>query len=689
VKVPGYTDLEEIGRGGYAVVYRGHQAAFGRSVAIKVLTSPSVGELEKTRFEREALAMGRLSWHPNIVVVHETGMTDTGLPYLVEEFLEGGSLGDKLRRDGIFSPAEAVADLIQLCAAAHTAHEADLLHRDIKPDNALIDAFGHIKLADFGIAAVSGSTITATGIVTATIAHAAPEVLNGARATYGADVYSLGSTLYELLTGTAAFVRDDEESIVPLVVRVTNDPVPDLTQLGVPSPVADVVEQAMAKSPDDRPSSALQLGQMLQSAQQQLGLRVTDLSVRGKTTSRHDDTIVGDAPVPVVALTPPPAPTAPPMPAPAAAPAPAATSESPVVAQLNGATGTVAVPPSSVTPPPARPRDPPTAPDDESSSSTLLIVLVAVVVLLVLAIAYTLVTRGDDGDSGGRTTTGDTGTDPADTQTITTGDRPFRVAVGDDAAWVTNSRETTVDQIDLETNDVVNSIDIGGEPAGVDVNGAGVWAANYETGQVARIDPDSGEVTPIDVEAGPRNVAATETSVWTANLDANSVSHINVTSGFVEANIQVPAGPRGIVATDDQVWVTSQDDGSVTVIDPVGNRILRTIETGGRPGGIVLAGGKAWVADGSQDVVIPIDSTTYEIGEPIPVGGDPGGMAASDSTVYVSNSADDTVSVIDAESGEVTGRIDTGDAPGGLAVTDTDLWVANSEDDTVDRIPLA
>ena len=201
MEIAGYTDLEEIGRGGYAVVYRAHQAQFGRQVAIKVLTNPGFGETDRARFEREALAMGRLSWHPNIVVVHETGTTDDGHA-LPRRGVRRGRLPRRPAPDaGPLEPAAAMADVIQLCAAVHTAHEADLLHRDIKPDNALIDTFGRIKLADFGIAAVTGSTLTATGMVTATIAHAAPEVLNGARATFPADVYSLGSTLYELLTG--------------------------------------------------------------------------------------------------------------------------------------------------------------------------------------------------------------------------------------------------------------------------------------------------------------------------------------------------------------------------------------------------------------------------------------------------------------------------------------------------------
>jgi YVTN family beta-propeller protein len=705
LEIAGYSELEEIGRGGYAVVYRARQAAFGRLVAIKVLTNPGYGEIDRARFEREALAMGRLSWHPNIVIVHDTGTTDTGLPFLVEEYLEGGSLGDKLRRTGPFSPAEAVSDLIQLCAAAHTAHEADLLHRDIKPDNALIDTFGRVKLADFGIAAVTGSTLTASGVVTATVAHAAPEVLNGARATYQADVYSLGSTLFELLTGAPAFVRDSDESIVPLVLRVTSDPVPDLAERGVPAPVVEVIESAMAKNPADRPESALALGRRLQSAQQALGLKVTDLSVRGGSAPLHDDTVVGGTPVPpVVAATPPP----PPPDAPSSPVAGAVTDPTPAAEELAGATGTVAVPQGVVTPPPGR--EPRTGPPTTETRSKTPVVLAVLAVLAVAAIAFLLLSGGDDdeGGSGDEARSGDIGSSgstvgsvdgsspttsaaprgepSAAALEVATGARPFRLAVTDDAVWVTDSRATTVDRIDVATNRVIETIDIGGEPAGIDSNAAGVWVSNFTAGTVEQIDPDTDQVVAtIDVGNGPRNVSATEDSVWVANIDDNTVSHIDVETGAVASNIRVGLGPRGIVATDDEVWVSNVNDGTVSIIDPATNTIVDTVDVGGEPGGIALTTDSAWVTDASTDVVIQIDRDSHATVASIPVGVDPGGTDSTDDTVYVSASGDDQVFVIDAD-GTVVDQLTTGDKPGGLAVTDTDLWVANTDGNTVSRI---
>jgi len=699
VEIEGYEDLVEIGRGGYAVVFKAHQAAFGRSVAIKVLTNPGFGETDRARFEREALAMGRLSWHPNIVIVHDTGTTSTGMPFLVEEFLEGGSLGDKLRRSGPFSPAEALSDLVQLCAAVHTAHEADLLHRDIKPDNALVDAFGRVKLADFGIAAVTGSTLTATGIVTATIAHAAPEVLTGERATPRADVYSLGSTLFELLTGAPAFIRETDESIVPLVIRVTTDPVPDLREHGVPEPVVEAVEWAMAKSPDDRPASALELGQRLQSVQQQLGLKVTDLSVRGGPTPLHDDTVVGAPPVPppVVAVTPPP--PAAPVPQ---APVPGAMTAPDFPAGHDTSPHTVSVPPGVGTPPPGQGAAP-TGPPPRSGRSKLPAVVAALVLVGLVVVAIVALSGGDDGGGGAAedfgsarddeqttTTRGGRGGDgpPPVAAEIPVGDRPFRLVATDDAVWVTDSRSTTVDRIDLDTNTVVETVDIGGEPSGIAANSAGVWVSNYSADTLERIDPAISQVVAtIPVGAGPRNVAATETAVWVANIDGDTVSRIDPGSNTVSATIPVGQGPRGIVADDQEVWVTNLDDGTVSVIDAETNQVIDTNEVGGEPGGIEFMGDSVWVTETSTDVIVQIDRATGAEVQRIPVGVDPGGTAASEDLFYVSASGDDVIYVLDAD-GDIVDQLTTGDAPGGLSVTDTDLWVANTEIDTVGRIPL-
>jgi serine/threonine protein kinase len=294
VEVDGFEDLREIGRGGFSVVYEARQVMVGRPVALKVLSRIDLDEAAFARFEQECHAMGALSWHPHVVVVFDAGRTPGRTPYLAMELLSGGSLADRLRVGGPIDWREALTLGVQVADALAAAHAVGVLHRDIKPENILLDRFGNAKLADFGIASVQGSTSTATGIVTGTLAHTAPELLGGERASVASDVYSLGSTLYQLVAGSPAFVHATDENQLPILRRALDDPVPELRDRGVPDELASVIEWCMAKHPVQRPSSAGELARQLQGVQQGAGLPVTPV---------HDDptgSVVPVAEVPVV-----------------------------------------------------------------------------------------------------------------------------------------------------------------------------------------------------------------------------------------------------------------------------------------------------------------------------------------------------------------------------------------------------
>ncbi len=180
MEIPGVEDLTEIGRGGMAVVYKGRQPTFSRDVAVKVVTVAGVDERLRHRFEQELQAVGALSEHPNIITVHGAGETSDGLPYLIMGFQPAGSLADRLRTRGPVPWAE-VADIgVKMAGALESAHRAGVLHRDIKPENILVSSFGEPVLADFGIARLEGGAhLTASGMVTGTPAHTAPEALQG------------------------------------------------------------------------------------------------------------------------------------------------------------------------------------------------------------------------------------------------------------------------------------------------------------------------------------------------------------------------------------------------------------------------------------------------------------------------------------------------------------------------------
>ena len=272
--VDGYSDLIEVAQGGFGIVYRGRQDRFGRVVALKVLSVGNLEDRDRQRFERECLAMGGLSWHPNVVAVYDSGITIDGHPFLTMEFLGAGSLADLLRA-GPLSWQEAVAVGVQVAGALDVAHAAGTLHRDLKPENLLIGPYGEVKLGDFGIAAAEGGARTTTGHASFTVDHVAPELLRGERPDERTDLYGLASTLHTLIAGAPPFASGRHEPIAEQMMRVLQEPPPRLP--GIPEPLADLLVRGLAKDPAQRPTSAEELGRRLQRIQVDSGVTVTDL----------------------------------------------------------------------------------------------------------------------------------------------------------------------------------------------------------------------------------------------------------------------------------------------------------------------------------------------------------------------------------------------------------------------------
>ncbi len=286
--IEGLTDPVEIGEGGFATVFKATQPAFGRTVAVKVLATLSLDDAARERFERECRSMGSLSEHPNIVTVYGAGFTESGRPYLLMAYLPGGSLQERIDDDGPLPWEEATLYGVHLAGALETAHRAAIVHRDIKPGNVLMSSFGDAELTDFGIARIAGGHETRSALVTASFAHAPPEVIDGQKPAVAGDVYSLGSTMYELIAGAPAFESPEDESLVPMLRRVLSEPPPDLRDRGVPDAVAAVIEKAMAKKPEDRQVSAVELGKELQDARRSLGLDPGRLTVPAETAVKLD-----------------------------------------------------------------------------------------------------------------------------------------------------------------------------------------------------------------------------------------------------------------------------------------------------------------------------------------------------------------------------------------------------------------
>ncbi len=269
-EIEGYSALEPVAEGGFAVVYRAHHDRFDRPVAIKVFRD---GQISR-RFDAECRALGNLSWHPNVVAVYESGTTTDGRPFLAMEYLEAGSVADALH-DGPL-PWEAVVVIgIEVAGALGAAHERRTLHRDIKPENVLIGSFGEAQLGDFGIAAVAGDPRTATGRTVYSIQHVAPEVVGESLPDERSDLYSLASTLYTLINGESPFAGNPGMHHMALIRRVTEGPVPRLVD--VPPRLADLLARTMAKDPAERPVTAEEFGRALQQVQRASGEPVTEL----------------------------------------------------------------------------------------------------------------------------------------------------------------------------------------------------------------------------------------------------------------------------------------------------------------------------------------------------------------------------------------------------------------------------
>jgi serine/threonine protein kinase/N-acetylneuraminic acid mutarotase len=275
----GFENARQVARGGAGAIYRCHETALGRNVAVKVLPT-HFDDDSRERFLREGYAMGGLSGHPNIVTVLRVGVTASDRPYIVMPYYAADSLAVRLRREGPIPWPEALRIGVKLCGALETAHNAGTLHRDIKPANVLVNDYGEPLLSDFGIAHIEGGYETAVGFFSGTIDYTPIEVMAGNPATVAADIYSLGATMYALITGSAAHGRKTGEDLIAQYARrLVSAEVPDMRPDGIPDAVCSAIEHAMAPDPAERPASAAEFGRELQEAQRRNGLQPDSMAI--------------------------------------------------------------------------------------------------------------------------------------------------------------------------------------------------------------------------------------------------------------------------------------------------------------------------------------------------------------------------------------------------------------------------
>jgi YVTN family beta-propeller protein len=606
--LPGLDEVEEIGRGGFGVVYRARQQALNRMVAVKVLGA-GLDEADRERVAREAWAMGTLSGHPNIVNVFDVGVTPAGAQYITMSYVAQGSLAARIGTEGALPWTEAVRITIKLAGAVEMAHRAGTLHRDIKPENVLMSDYGEPQLADFGIARVEGRFEKATGQFTASVVHAAPEVLDGNAADVAADVYSMGSTLFTMLSGGPAFTRRPDETLAALFIRIVRDPLPDLRLRGVPDAVCRVVEHAMAKDPRQRPASAAELGRLLQDVQRRAGLPATDMAV--------------------------------------------------------------VVPPAGRPPPPVRPEDEETEGSAGPLATIrrepigrrrafVLAVLVAVVA------AGVVVTRLGGGDAGERASPPASSTTvpllPVPAGGVRVGTDPTAVAADPRTGriYVANSGSLSVTVLEGGSRAVVATVTLPSRPWGIAVNQrtGRVYVTTAESA-VTVIDTATNSVTAtVPLPSRPWGIAINHRAnrVYVATSDA-SVAVIDGDRDLVTGTIPVPSRPWAVavIPETNRIYVTSQESRTLSVIDGAAGSVVANVDVRTRTCGVAAnpRTNRIYVTSLDASAVTVVDGASQTVVESLLTPSATCGVAVNSQTnrVYVSSQESGAVSVLDPQAG--------------------------------------
>jgi predicted Ser/Thr protein kinase len=253
---PRYRNPERVGLGGMGEIYRAEDETLGRTVAVKLLAERyAADEAVRGRFTREALAAARLSGEPHTVTIYDVGEHEER-PFIVMEYLRGGTLEDRLREHGAQEPERVLEWLEEAGAALDAAHERGVIHRDVKPGNLLLAGDGTVRVADFGVASATGlDSLTAAGTVLGTAGYLAPEQARGEPTTRATDLYALAVVAFELLTGRRPFEADSPTAEAAAHVHAE---IPEISRQapGLPRELDPVFRRALAKDPAERYSSS-------------------------------------------------------------------------------------------------------------------------------------------------------------------------------------------------------------------------------------------------------------------------------------------------------------------------------------------------------------------------------------------------------------------------------------------------
>jgi len=640
----GYRIEALLGRGGMSVVYRAEDLRLKRKVALKLLAPElAADERFRERFLRESELAASLD-HPSIVPIYEAGEVE-GQLYIAMRYVAGGDFKALLREEGSLEPTRALSLLAQVADALDAAHDAGLVHRDVKPGNVLLDSREHCYLSDFGLTkqVSSESGFTATGEITGTIEYVAPEVIEGKKIDARADLYSLGCMLFECLAGEPPFHRDSELAV--LWAHVHEEPAklsdrrPELGE-----ELDAVLAKALAKAPEKRHARCRELVEAARQALPEpepaaarpgpgrrllLGALALAVAVLATVLSLvfTGGSESGQRAQPAPAI-------------PSAQPAPAAPSPEP--------------PPA-----PASPVAPPT-----------------------LAITTESIQRIDP------RTNELVATIPVGTS------YPGGLAVGGGSVWAADSNRNVIYRIDPRTN-AVTRISGGGAPTGLAFGGGSLWVLDTVDNTVAELDPASGvTLHTIGLPAGyaKGGIAADADQVWVTEATADgNLTFVDPLSRAVRTFLVARRGHPNISFTDialgqGALWVSGHDPqdpstAGVSKVDPRTGKLLASVRVEGCGG---CAGTAAQLAVGEEGVwvaqaavaVVRIASSGKRVARVARAGSGVDAVAVGAGSVWVASTVDGTVSRIDPATGDVLATIPVGMNPSELVVDENGVWVA-------------
>jgi len=589
-----------IARGGMGVVYRATHLALDRPVALKVIARQYAGDAAfRERFLRESRLAARLD-HSAVVPVYDAREEDGEL-IVAMRLVAGGDLKKRIADGGPLPAAEAVALLGQVAEALDAAHATGIVHRDVKPQNILLEG-ERAYLTDFGLAKALGDSGVLSGAsVVGTVEYMSPEQWRGERIGPAADVYSLGCVLYECLTGVVPYGRREGEA-----------------ESQMPQGLDRVIERAVAKDPAARYATA---GELIAAARERQGATAAVTQVlsdpaerptlgragEGGTVwaSQHRhvgwrDRVAGAPRQWLGALV-------------------AVLAGAIVLAfLLLGGGGPSVSAPIAVGAPPLR---------------------------LTVGPETVWVTSAPDGTL--------TAIDPVSERVrsrMSVGRGASGVAIGAGFVWVSNPRTGEVLRIDPITRAIAR-IPVGGSPGAIVFGGGRLWVADEDGAGVTAIDANGDKVLKrgIAPHATPLRLAAGAGAIWVSSASTGSIRRIDLGAATAGAPILVGRGPAGVTVGGGLVWVANSRAETVTRVNPPTRSILGDpIPVGARPGGIDAGTDTVWVANSANDDVSRIDIESGEsAGSPIEVGPRPGAVAVGGEAVWVANNGDGTVTRIE------------------------------------------